>query len=306
MTNSTTTAAVPLAAAGSSSSNDNQISVAIRVRPLSVKESSAGFYNAIRVDERTNEITLTDRPNGKQHKFASDHVITDQCSTKRAATQQQQRPSSDAHAIADAQQQFVYESIGQPLLARAFDGYNVSIFAYGQTGSGKTYSMIGTSEQPGLIPRFFDELFERKAARDKIVSSTHLEISYYEIYNEKIYDLLRSSSTSTTATTSGDTAAKTTATATVTAPSTRALQVREHPQTGPYSVDLLTLSASSAADAKLWLELGNKKRATACTNMNHKSSRSHSVFQINLTQMLEHKNNENALSNQVEDCFKLA
>ena len=96
---------------------------------------------------------------------------------------------------ADAQQQYVYERLGRPLLAKAFAGYNVSIFAYGQTGSGKTYSMIGTQEQPGLIPRFFDELFNRSAADDASNEqlSTHIEISYYEIYNEKIYDLLRSS-----------------------------------------------------------------------------------------------------------------
>ncbi len=70
----------------------------------------------------------------------------------------------------------------------------------------------------------------------------------------------------------------------------RSLQIRENPNTGPYIVGLLTLSASSAADAKLWLDIGNKRRATACTNMNQKSSRSHSVFQISLTQMLEHSN----------------
>ena len=70
----------------------------------------------------------------------------------------------------------------------------------------------------------------------------------------------------------------------------RSLQIRENPNTGPYIVGLLTLSASSAADAKLWLDIGNKRRATACTNMNQKSSRSHSVFQISLTQMLEHTN----------------
>ena len=69
----------------------------------------------------------------------------------------------------------------------------------------------------------------------------------------------------------------------------RNLQVREHPQTGPYVVDLHTLSTSSATDAKEWLDIGNKRRATACTNMNQKSSRSHSVFQITLTQMLEQK-----------------
>ena len=69
----------------------------------------------------------------------------------------------------------------------------------------------------------------------------------------------------------------------------RNLQIREDKVKGPYIVGLQTLSANSAEDAKLWLDIGNKRRATACTNMNDKSSRSHSVFQIKLTQMLEHK-----------------
>lgn len=161
----------------------------------------------------------------------------------------------------------MYECLGKPLLDKAFDGYNVSIFAYGQTGSGKTYSMIGTQHQPGLIPRFFDDLFERKLVRGEIVSQVHCEISYYEIYNEKIYDLLRS-------TTSSDSNKQSSSS------TTRGLQIRENPQTGPYIVDLLTLSAQTAEDAKLWLDIGNKRRATACTNMNQKSSRSHSVLKM--------------------------
>lgn len=127
--------------------------------------------------------------------------------------------------------------------------------------------MIGSQLQPGLIPRFIDDLFERKLDRDEIVSQVHCEVSYYEIYNEKIYDLLRSSSD-----------AKATSTGTGGGGgSMKGLQIRENPQTGPYIVDLLSLSAQTADDAKLWLDIGNKRRATACTNMNQKSSRSHSV-----------------------------
>lgn len=211
-------------------------------------------------------------------------LITDQKSSSLAP---QQPDLVETSCV--SQQKYVYECIGKPLLDKAFDGYNVSIFAYGQTGSGKTYSMIGTDNEPGLIPRFFDDLFERKKQRDQIVSSTQVEISYYEIYNEKIYDLLRSSPCSK----SEKEASKSQVTG-------RNLQVRENPQTGPCIVDLLTLGANSAEDAKLWLDIGNKRRATACTNMNQKSSRSHSVFQINLTQMLEHHPGQAQSTNQVK------
>ena len=250
--------------------NENSITVAVRVRPLNEKEKESGYYDSIRVDDSNKEITLYDKSNNKQHKFTCDYVITDQESTKNKSS-----------SILDNQQQYVYESIGKPLLEKSFEGYNVSIFAYGQTGSGKTYSMIGSNNQPGLIPRLLDDLFEKKSDRDKIVSSTHLEISYYEIYNEKIYDLLPSDGMNTS--NAKDIKSNT---------NSKHLQIREDPKTGPYIVDLSTLGVDSAKDAKQWLDIGNKRRATACTNMNQKSSRSHSVLQINLTQILKHNNEE--------------
>jgi len=108
--------------------------------------------------------------------------------------------------------------------------------------------MIGTNDQPGLIPRFFEDLFERKAQRDQIGYSTHVEISYYEIYNEKIYDLLRSGDAKEKTNTANSNSNNNNQHAL----NGRNLQIRENPQTGPYIVDLLTLSANSAADAKLW------------------------------------------------------
>ena len=187
-----------------------------------------------------------------------------------------------------------------------------SIFAYGQTGSGKTFSMIGTEQEPGIIPRFIDNLFDKvKQINNNSLNgsgstsgtgsgttigsttSVQMEICYYEIYNEKIYDLLRSTSANETA-----------ASQSLTPSTSRGLKsggnsqasinnnninqhltIRENPLTGPYIVDLLTVSVDSAEDVKLWFDIGNKRRATACTNMNEKSSRSHSVFQINLSQL---------------------
>jgi kinesin family protein 14 len=215
------------------SNENNLITVGIRVRPLNAKEKSSGNSNILKINDTTNEITLTDRLS-KLHKFSCDFVITNQ----QVNVKQQE---ADV-CVEDSQQLYVYEKIGKPLLNKAYDGYNVSIFAYGQTGSGKTYSMIGTNDQPGLIPRFFEDLFERKSQRDQIGYSTHVEISYYEIYNEKIYDLLRSA----------DAKEKPSSTSNQHALNGRNLQIRENPQTGPYIVDLLSLSANSAADAKLW------------------------------------------------------
>ena len=260
-------------------SDQNQITVGVRVRPMMGQELNPVNSNSVKVNEDYNEITIIDR-SSKQLKFSCDFVIVDQKSTG------QMKKAETPNEIADAQQEHLYECIGKPLLRKAFDGYNVSILAYGQTGSGKTYSMIGTSSQPGLIPRFFDELFARKQELDRLVLKTHIQISYYEIYNEKIYDLLGPAEAAKTNT---------------------PLQIRENPQTGPYIVNLLTLSANSASDAKLWLDIGNKRRATASTNMNQKSSRSHSVFQITLTQVIEHssKKTEDSLAQWVTSRINL-
>lgn len=267
----------------------NQITVAVRIRPLDGKEAAAGHFNAVkRLNETSNQIMVVmpenNRAGGSSKQppltFPCDIIITDQVASEMSSEQ-------------NGQQQYVYERLGRPLLDQAFDGYNVSIFAYGQTGSGKTYSMIGTQSEPGLIPRFFDQLFERINEntkenyndQDEITRSTHVEISYYEIYNEKIYDLLRSTDPASLSAPGG----KKIPNSSSNGLNGRNLQIREDPQTGPFIVDLQTLSASTSADAKLWLDIGNKRRATACTNMNQKSSRSHSVFQITLTQMVEQK-----------------
>lgn len=124
-----------------------------------------------------------------------------------------------------ASQQIVFQTMVLPLVQNAFEGYNVCLFAYGQTGSGKSYSLMGTEpaqlgmvpfdEKVGIIPRFCQEIFTR--ARNNPQIETTVEISYFEIYNEKIHDLLASTSNGSKK-----------------AP----LKVREHPVFGPYVVDL--------------------------------------------------------------------
>jgi kinesin family protein 1 len=90
-----------------------------------------------------------------------------------------------------ADQSTVYDSLGREMLEHAFSGYNVCIFAYGQTGSGKSYSMMGAPGEGnhGIIPRMCEELFDRiapdnpKRPKD---TSYECEVSYLEIYNEKV------------------------------------------------------------------------------------------------------------------------
>lgn len=159
-----------------------------------------------------------------------------------------------------AGQEDLFQDLGMPLLDNAFQGYNNCIFAYGQTGSGKSYSMMGYGEELGVIPKICKNMFERidEIQMDKTMSCT-VEVSYLEIYNERVRDLLN--------------------------PATKGnLKVREHPSTGPYVEDLAKLLVRSFPEIENLMDEGNKARTVAATNMNETSSRSHAVFTLSLTQ----------------------
>jgi kinesin family protein 1 len=159
-----------------------------------------------------------------------------------------------------AGQDNLHEDLGKPLLDNAFQGYNNCIFAYGQTGSGKSYSMMGYGQEYGIIPKICQDMFERIKVlqADKNFGCT-VEVSYLEIYNEKVRDLLNPSNKGN-------------------------LRVREHPSTGPYVEDLAKLVVQSFPEIENLMDEGNKARTVAATNMNETSSRSHAVFTLTLTQ----------------------
>jgi kinesin family protein 14 len=145
---------------------------------------------------------------------------------------------NDPITCGHANQETVFNCIGLPLVQNAFEGYNVCLFAYGQTGSGKSYSMMGSEStqsnsteihsDAGIIPRFCYEIFSRIALEHK--KKITVEISYFEIYKEKIHDLLISNNNGTKK-----------------AP----LKVREHPVFGPYIVDLSQHSVQNYNDLKV-------------------------------------------------------
>ena len=163
----------------------------------------------------------------------------------------------DAHF---AGQDNLFNDLGAPLLDNAFQGYNNCIFAYGQTGSGKSYSMMGYGEEAGVIPRICRDMFEQISDFQKNKNLTYtVEVSYLEIYNERVRDLLN--------------------------PATKGnLKVREHPSTGPYVEDLAKLVVRSFQEIEHLMDEGNKARTVAATSMNETSSRSHAVFTLTVTQ----------------------
>ncbi|XP_069825100.1 kinesin-like protein KIF14 isoform X2 [Dendropsophus ebraccatus] len=221
------------------------VTVAVRVRPFSAREMNE---EAARVVFMNGQETVVQHPDSRQnHTFLYDFSFSSFA-------------KSDPNY---ASQEKVYEKLAAPLLDWSLLGYNTCLFAYGQTGSGKSYTMMGFGEEPGIIPRFCERLFSQiQTVKQKV--SFHLEMSYFEVYNEKIHDLLVFKA---------DNGQK-----------KQPLKVREHPLLGPYVEELSTNVVSSFQDIQGWLELGNKQRATAATGMNDKSSRSHSVFTLNVTQ----------------------
>ena len=86
---------------------------------------------------------------------------------------------------ADAQAD-VYAALGPPVLQMLQRGHNASVFAYGQTGSGKTYTMLGTDEAPGLVPRLCESLFDAS----QFGAAWGVTLSFFEVYNEQVVDLL--------------------------------------------------------------------------------------------------------------------
>lgn len=170
---------------------------------------------------------------------------------------------SDAHY---AHQEDIYNALGEEFLDHNFEGYHTCIFAYGQTGSGKSYTMMGTPSQPGLIPRTCEDLFQRIESSVSPHISYTVRVSYFEVYNEHVRDLLsppRPSSDS----------------------HPYYLKIRESPTEGPYIKDLTDLPVKNYQELLRYMRLGDNSRTTASTKMNDTSSRSHAVFTIMLKQI---------------------
>ncbi|XP_046427529.1 kinesin-like protein unc-104 isoform X16 [Neodiprion pinetum] len=226
----------------------SSVKVAVRVRPFNNRELSREAQCIIDMVGNTTSIINPKAPPGTKDAIKSFNYDYSYFSMD---------PNDENYSS----QIMVYKDIGEEMLQHAFEGYNVCIFAYGQTGAGKSYTMMGKQEegQEGIIPQICDDLF-RKISRN---SSDHLkysvEVSYMEIYCERVRDLLNPKNKGN-------------------------LRVREHPLLGPYVEDLSKLAVMSYQDIHDLIDEGNKARTVAATNMNETSSRSHAVFTIFFTQ----------------------
>ncbi|TNJ27479.1 Kinesin-3 [Giardia muris] len=221
------------------------VKVAVRVRPLNGRERDMKANVCITVPA-ANKITIASpHEDRRSHTFLYDYAYWSADGSPEKATQE-----------------VVYRDLGANVLDNAFEGYNYTIFAYGQTGSGKSYTMMGqpnNTTESGIIPRVCHELFKRmEAYSDSATNATEFQVSlsYLEIYNEKLKDLLASRSKQ------------------------KELKIRQDPKTGIFVQDLSHHAVRSAFEIQRLIEIGDKNRTVASTNMNATSSRSHSVFTL--------------------------
>ncbi|XP_036925067.1 kinesin-like protein KIF1A isoform X16 [Sturnira hondurensis] len=222
------------------------VKVAVRVRPFNSREMSRDSKCIIQMSGSTTTIVNPKQPKETPKSFSFDYSYWSHTS-----------PEDTNYAS----QKQVYRDIGEEMLQHAFEGYNVCIFAYGQTGAGKSYTMMGKQEkdQQGIIPQLCEDLFSRINDTTNDNMSYSVEVSYMEIYCERVRDLLNPKNKGN-------------------------LRVREHPLLGPYVEDLSKLAVTSYNDIQDLMDSGNKARTVAATNMNETSSRSHAVFNIIFTQ----------------------
>uniref|UniRef100_A0A8C2XQS2 Kinesin family member 13A n=1 Tax=Cyclopterus lumpus TaxID=8103 RepID=A0A8C2XQS2_CYCLU len=236
--------------------SDSKVKVAVRVRPMNRREIE--LKTKCVVDMEDNQTVLHPPPSNV---FAFDHCFWSM---------------DESNVPKYAGQEVVFKCLGEGILENAFQGYNACIFAYGQTGSGKSFSMMGNGEQPGLIPRLCCSLFERVHREENEGHTFKVEVSFMEIYNEKVRDLLDPKG------------------------SRQSLKVREHKVLGPYVDGLSQLAVTNFEDINVLMSEGNKSRTVAATNMNEESSRSHGVFSIIVTQTLY-----DLQSGEASECLRL-
>jgi kinesin family protein 11 len=157
-----------------------------------------------------------------------------------------------------ATQEAIYKDVAAPMLEELLNGYNCTIFAYGQTGTGKTYTMQGElddldSRNAGIIPRILHNLFKRLAD----MPGSIVNLSYAELYNEKLRDLLSPSDDGTR------------------------LRIYEDPSTRETTIDgLKIVSIESTQEGLELLRQGSEKRQVAATKCNMNSSRSHAILTL--------------------------
>ncbi|KAG4303418.1 hypothetical protein PCANB_000277 [Pneumocystis canis] len=259
--------------------SSSSISVAVRVRPLNSKEISQLQINNNEVISFVGDGSLAGTPIQKNSSKGLRRIVQvldervlifDPADTNPMARFQKTllpvgkrvkdiRYAFDRVFDENATQEIVYENTTKPLLDGILEGYNATVFAYGATGCGKTHTISGSPEDPGIIFLTMKELFDKMTslADEKIIE---INLSYLEIYNETIRDLL------------------------VPPVNAKPLSLREDSDRKIAVPGLTTFRPQSVNEVMEIILKGNANRTMSPTEANSVSSRSHAVLQINVIQ----------------------
>ncbi|XP_009935440.2 kinesin-like protein KIF18A [Opisthocomus hoazin] len=229
----------------------NHVKVVVRVRPESQKEKDGNFSKVVHVVDQ--HILVFD-PKEEEVSFFHGKRLTNRDINKRM--KKDLKFIFDAVFAEDSSQLEVFEHTTKSVIDGFLNGYNCTVLAYGATGAGKTHTMLGSPEDPGVIYLTMMALYNGmdQVKEDKICN---VAVSYLEVYNEQIRDLLVNSGP---------------------------LAVREDTQKGVVVQGLTLHQPKSAEEIFQMLDYGNKNRTQHPTDVNASSSRSHAVFQIYLRQ----------------------
>ncbi|CAJ1406591.1 unnamed protein product [Effrenium voratum] len=239
------------------------IHVAIRIRPMSESEDQVSRCAVcVPTAQPTVVVQASD---GQIKSFTYDHCFSSLEVSNDQGTQEK-----------------VYSEIGADLVTSALEGYNCCLFAYGQTGAGKSHTMMGYGDQPGVIPRAVEDLFEQKARVARDGDELRVWASFVEIYNETLRDLLEPSS--------------------LVKDQQSTLRIMDHPALGVIIPGLVEAACQTALEVRKLIKFGLKKRVTSATIMNNTSSRSHAVFILKVQRLPRGERSEalNARMNLVD------
>jgi kinesin family protein 18/19 len=241
-------------------SGEANIMVSVRIRPISKTDQKKGLFPIVKaIDSKfvTVQDPMTIRNDSE---FASNQV---------SGGVKEKQYAFDYVFDEDTEQKTVFDKTTKFLVEGVVDGYNATVFTYGATGAGKTFTMLGKPGNQGIFGYAFEELFEKMEEESK-EKDFKIKMSFVEIYNEMIFDLLL--------------------------PNEKALELREDAYKGIHIAGVSEIRAESPKEVLELLHLGNQNRSTESTDANDESSRSHAILLVTC----EHKERDSGVEAEVK------